>query len=489
MAINFPDSPSNGDTHTVGGQSFVYDVAKNKWKNTTAVPAITSDGATPSLASGITATEVKTTLSISDSSSTQQLSTMSDLISLTGMATGDMAFVDSNKNLFYYNGTGWFKVATVTQDSPTAITGVNGTYSLANDGTPTTITAVSTDPEGFPLTWSYAVTSGSLGSTATVSQTNNVFTITPSTDTAHAGSFSITFSVTDGVSSATSVVSAFTLVFAPVGRAEFYKGTSGFINDTSQYNWTVPSDVNSICVLCIGAGGGGAGTGSIGGGGGGLAWKNNIPVTPGSTYRVVVGLPGQKDAVSPDPFNATDTSFQTSGGTVILRADGGGTNPNTGGSYYINSSSTYGNGTSGGGQGGQGGVGADGKWGGAGGAGGYTGNGGAGGYGTGEYADGGNGFGGGGGGSSSGSAATGGGGTGRYGRGSFGAGGTYQTGWGDRGEGGSGGEPGAGAGNSSGGNYGGGAAYYGRGGDATVQIIWGPGRFYPNTLTTLADDS
>ena len=53
---------------------------------------------------------------------------------------------------------------------------------LANDGTATAITAVSEDPEGFPLTWSYAVTTGSLGSTATVSQTDNVFTITPSTD-------------------------------------------------------------------------------------------------------------------------------------------------------------------------------------------------------------------------------------------------------------------------------------------------------------------
>ena len=49
-------------------------------------------------------------------------------------------------------------------------------YALASDGTATVITAISNDPEGFPLTWSYAVTTGSLGSTATVSQTDNVFT-------------------------------------------------------------------------------------------------------------------------------------------------------------------------------------------------------------------------------------------------------------------------------------------------------------------------
>ena len=88
------------------------------------------------------------------------------------------------------------------------------TYVLATDGTATTITAVSTDPEGFSLTWSYAVSSGSLGSTATVSQADNVFTITPSTDTANVGTFSLTFSVTDGINGVVSAVSSFTLQFS-----------------------------------------------------------------------------------------------------------------------------------------------------------------------------------------------------------------------------------------------------------------------------------
>ena len=83
---------------------------------------------------------------------------------------------------------------------------------LATDGTATTITAVSTDPEGFPLTWSYAVTTGSLGSTATVSQADNVFTITPSAANADAGTFSVTFSVTDGTNITTQVAD-FTLAF------------------------------------------------------------------------------------------------------------------------------------------------------------------------------------------------------------------------------------------------------------------------------------
>ena len=139
---------------------------------------------------------------------------MAALIAATGMSNGDLALVTANNNIYVYNGSGWYKIATVQNDSPSAITGVNGTYELAMDGTATTITAVSTDPDGFPLTWSYAVTSGSLGTTATVSQTDNVFTITPSTTESDAGEFELTFSATDGVNGAVNSSSSFTLAFS-----------------------------------------------------------------------------------------------------------------------------------------------------------------------------------------------------------------------------------------------------------------------------------
>jgi hypothetical protein len=143
--------------------------------------------------------------------------TMALLVAVTGMSAGNMAYVTANNNLYMYTGTGWFKVATVSNNSPSAITGVGATTALATDGTATVITAVSTDPEGFPLTWSYSVTTGSLtnggGASATVSQADNVFTITPTTTEAYAGTFSITFSATDGVNAVTAA-SAFTLAFA-----------------------------------------------------------------------------------------------------------------------------------------------------------------------------------------------------------------------------------------------------------------------------------
>ena len=168
-------------------------------------------------------------------SATTTYSDMAALIAATGMSAGDQALVTALNKVFMYTGTAWYLVATMTNDSPTTITGVNGTYQLATDGTATTVTAVSTDPEGFPLTWSYAVTTGSLGSTATVSQADNVFTITPSTTEADAGTFSITFSVTDGATGAVNAVSAFTLAFTPP------LPTSGLLalydmNDTNSYS-------------------------------------------------------------------------------------------------------------------------------------------------------------------------------------------------------------------------------------------------------------
>lgn len=137
---------------------------------------------------------------------------MNALIAVTGMSDGDQAFVTATNNLYIYSTSGWYKIATVQNDSPSAITGVEGAYSLATDGTATTITAVSTDPEGFPLTWSYS-TSG-LGSIATVSQADNVFTITPSTDTANGGTFTLTINATDGVNGAVNANTSITLVFS-----------------------------------------------------------------------------------------------------------------------------------------------------------------------------------------------------------------------------------------------------------------------------------
>jgi hypothetical protein len=127
---------------------------------------------------------------------------------LTANQVGDQAFVTANNNLYIWNGAGWFTIATVNQ-TPT-ISGNNATYTLANDGTATTVTLTGTDPEGTPLTWS-ATESGDTG-IATTTNVDNVFTITPVTS-GSGGTMSVTFAASDGVNTATES-STFTLVFS-----------------------------------------------------------------------------------------------------------------------------------------------------------------------------------------------------------------------------------------------------------------------------------
>tara|TARA_B100001175_G_scaffold115553_1_gene98063 strand:+ start:1334 stop:4231 length:2898 start_codon:yes stop_codon:yes gene_type:complete len=153
---------------------------------------------------------------------------------ITGNQAGDLKLVTSTNNLMIHNGSGWYKIATITNASPTISSAGNASYAFALDGTPVSIEIVASDPEGAALQYKYQVTTGSLGSTAAVTNSatsggtysalaantlsnNRFFKVTPSTNNAHAGSFAITFSVTDGINTANSSASSFTLVFETFG--------------------------------------------------------------------------------------------------------------------------------------------------------------------------------------------------------------------------------------------------------------------------------
>lgn len=221
-AYNFPNSPSDGDTETANGITYTYSSSKTRW-----------DAAA---ASG---------------SSTTVYATI-DLLPLSGASTGDQAYVSGNNRLYIWNGTGWYNIALI--NTTPSISGVSSSYGLAADGTATTVTITATDPEGVPIT--YSIASDTSGNVATVSQgtgsNTNVFTITPSTNTANGGTFSLTFRASDGVNIATAV-SEFTLVFG-IPNSQFTTalvtsvGANNAVNnsfdDASTNNHTITANGN-----------------------------------------------------------------------------------------------------------------------------------------------------------------------------------------------------------------------------------------------------
>lgn len=235
-----------------------------------------------------------------------------------------------------------------------------------------------------------------------------------------------------------------------IGQAEYT--TAG------TFYWVCPVGETSVCVVAVGSGGGATKepTQGNGGGGGGLGWKNDIPVTAGTSYLVVVGASAAENTDGSSSYFISNTTVCGFGGKKNGDAGSyvgdGGTPGGTGGNSnypeYV--------------------LGDPPSGGGGGGAAGYnSGSGGKGGNGRTTYSLDVAGL----------QGSAGGGGT--YGRG--GGIGIYGSGTsGNRGgRGGSGGQDGV-----DGGKFGGGAGINANpSGSGAVRIIWGEGRAFPATRT------
>jgi hypothetical protein len=226
MAINFPDSPTNGQVATVGGKNYTYNSTKNTW----------------------TPTQV-TEADLSTVGSTTVVATH-DLLPASPSA-GDMALVSSVNKMYVYFLSGWWLMSSLQNASPSGITGNAAIYDLAADGTPTTVTLSSSDPEGFPIVWSHSVISGSLGGT-TVTNVNNVFTITPSTDAADAGTFTLRFAASDGQGGESGSQSQFTLDFAFIVTNSRYTTLLATADGTSDNNNITDASTNNHSITVNG---------------------------------------------------------------------------------------------------------------------------------------------------------------------------------------------------------------------------------------------
>ena len=382
--------------------------------------------------------------------------------------------------------------------NPTAVEGSSYTGTVNTIQVSNGTTLYWTINHGTTSAADFSATSGSFTISASGNMGSGSFSFTPTASDADSSSETFSIEIRTGSTSGTIVDTSSTITLnetAAAGQAAY--------TTPGTYSWTCPSGVTSVCVVCIGGGGGGMYyfTGSYhmsGGAGGGLGYKNNISVTPGQSYTVVVGdggLAGYYSAGSTaggDSYFINATTVKGGGGNAGRYS---GSAPSTGGNFVGdgggNGGGVYVSGSSGSGP--QGG----------GGAGGYSGDGGRGGQNvSGRYPT-----------SGSGGSACGGGNnantdTKGYGGGGvdiFGEGSSFFAVTNGPGKGGSGGGDGyAGPGRTTasntaanpvdgtvartGGNYGGGGGggtdnKGGNGGGGAVRIIWGSGRSFPSTNT------
>ena len=160
------------------------------------------------------------------------VATTTELIALTNLSPGHKALVTELNRIYMYTGSspnsnwrhavsGWYAIADISMSNakPVDVTGVDPTYVLDDLGKSIVVTTAAVDPEQMPLTWSWAVTTGSKTVNTTVVQrdivtptdTSNEFTITPGIYPWDTSAFSITFSVADDSLDTTDAIGAFTL--------------------------------------------------------------------------------------------------------------------------------------------------------------------------------------------------------------------------------------------------------------------------------------
>jgi hypothetical protein len=129
-------------------------------------------------------------------------------------------------------------------------------------------------------------------------------------------------------------------------------------------SWTVPSDVTSITVTCIGGGGGGGDavasgrgfSGGFGGGGGGGGFaQRTFSVSPGQTVSITVGSGGGRRSSGGSTTVSVGGNSVTAGGGGggVLNTGGSGGSPNggNGGAPFSTANGTIAYGGSGGGSG------------------------------------------------------------------------------------------------------------------------------------------
>tara|TARA_E500000331_G_scaffold85708_1_gene81283 strand:+ start:1066 stop:2376 length:1311 start_codon:yes stop_codon:yes gene_type:complete len=252
MAINFPDSPSNGDTHTANGVVYTYNSTSTLWDTigggsggssvtvSDTAPTSPSDGdqwfdstdgslsvyyndgsssqwistSGPAGAAGVDGTNGTDGTDGTDGSSGSSVTSYANLAAFpsSGNTVGDFGFATDTKAVYIWDGVEWDRINSGGDETPRLTTTPSSIHNLNMDGTTTSITIAAEDPEGFPITYSHDTSPSSPNQVTSITNSGGVFTLTPSTTTTHEGTFTLRLKANDGVH-ITSHAIAVSLVF------------------------------------------------------------------------------------------------------------------------------------------------------------------------------------------------------------------------------------------------------------------------------------
>ena len=154
---------------------------------------------------------------------------------LTGNNAGDMKFDQNKKALHVWDGGEWDRIYSGAQENIAWTTEPPDTLKLSDAGSTSTLTGVANDPDSFPISYTYDMNPSNPSQvTNVVNNSDGTYTLTPSTNEDHAGSFIFRSKANDGTSvikKSTTVDLSF--VYTSIGAAY----TAGKANDV--YNFQV----------------------------------------------------------------------------------------------------------------------------------------------------------------------------------------------------------------------------------------------------------
>ncbi len=228
MATNFPNSPSNGDTHTFGGATYTYNSARGAWLGPSSggsggASVTVSETAPSSPSEGdlwFDPSVLKTFVYYNDGTANQWVqsnptggggsgggvTSYADFAAFpsSGNTLGDFAVAEDTKALYMWDGTEWDRIVAGSDETPRVTTEPVTTHGLNSDGSTSTVTMTAVDPEGFDIDYDirYNTSGGALpdqlASATTINQTTGVYTFTPTTTQSNAGQFVARLRASDG---------------------------------------------------------------------------------------------------------------------------------------------------------------------------------------------------------------------------------------------------------------------------------------------------